>query len=172
MDFTIVEGLARIGNDGNVLAPCYTDAVATRDRPLEILVVENNPADARLTIETFKEVGVTDGILCIPDGDDALAYLRREGAHSGASLPHLIFLDLNLPKTPGLTVLAEIKNNPKLKVIPVVVVSGSNDPHEIREAYELHASCFIYKPSNLNQFIRFIRSCYEFWGTVVTLPPM
>jgi chemotaxis family two-component system response regulator Rcp1 len=146
--------------------------VATRNRPLEILVIENNPADARLTIETFKEVGVNDGILCIPDGDQALAYLRQEGAHSGASLPHLIFLDLNLPKKPGLAVLAEIKNNPKLKVIPVAVVSGSNDPREIREAYELHANCFIYKPANLNQFIRFIRSCYEFWGTVVTLPPM
>lgn len=140
-------------------------------KALEILVIENNPADARLTVEAFKEVGVEDGVLCIPDGDEALAYLRREGKHSSAALPHLIFLDLNLPKTPGLVVLEEIKSNPELKVIPVVVVSGTNNPAEVREAYELHASCFIHKPADLNQFIRFIRTCYEFWGTVVTLPP-
>lgn len=140
-------------------------------KAFEILVVENNPADARLTVEAFKEAGLNEGILQLPDGEQALAYLRRQGDYSKASLPHLIFLDLHLPKIPGLVVLAEIKNNPILKVIPVVVVSGSHDPGEVRKAYELHASCFIYKPADLEQFLGFIRTCFEFWGSVVTLPP-
>lgn len=133
---------------------------------MDVLVVENNPADARLTVEAFREVGLPEGVRCIPDGDEALAVLKADGP-----LPHLIFLDLDLPKTPGLKILDEIKTNPRLKVIPVVVVSGCNDPRQVREAYELHASCFIYKPVHLQQFLRFIQSCYEFWGTVVTLPP-
>ena len=123
-------------------------------------------------MEAFKEVGLTSGVLCIPDGDEALAYLLREGKYSGVCLPHLIFLDLSLPKKPGLVVLAEIKTNSKLKMIPVVVVSGSHDPKQIREAYELHANCFVYKHTDLDQFVRFIKSVYEFWGTVVTLPPI
>jgi chemotaxis family two-component system response regulator Rcp1 len=139
-------------------------------KPFEILVVENNPAHARLIIEAFKEAGLHEGILQLRDGDQALAYLRRQGEYSKASLPHLIFLDLHLPKVPGLVVLAEIKENPALKIIPVVVISGSPDPGEVRKAYELHASCFIYKPADLEQFLWFIRSCYEFWGSVVTLP--
>jgi CheY-like chemotaxis protein len=85
--------------------------------------------------------------------------------------PDLIFLDLHLPKKSGLEVLAEIKANPRLTITPVVVVSGSGDPHEIREAYELHASCYVRKPDDLHNFLKFIRICYEFWGGVVTLPP-
>ena len=138
---------------------------------LEVLVIENNPAEARLTLEAFREVGLTEGVRCLPDGDEALDYLRQEGRHSGAEHPHIIFLDLNLPKKPGLVVLKEIKSNPDLMVIPVIVVSGSTDPKEIREAYELHATCFIRKPSDLDDLIRFISTCYAFWGTVVTLPP-
>ena len=139
---------------------------------MEILIIENNPADARLTMEAFREIGIQDTVQCIEDGEEALALLRREGHHAGRQRPHLIFLDLNLPKKDGLQVLKEIKTNPVLKIIPVVVVSGSNDPKEIREAYELHASCFIYKPNDLHQFLRFIQTCYEFWGNVVTLPPL
>jgi DNA-binding NarL/FixJ family response regulator len=98
--------------------------------------------------------------------------VRREGKHSDKLLPHLIFLDLNLPKKPGLVVLKELKEDATLKLIPVIVVSGSEDPKAIREAYALHANCFIYKPADLDRFLRCIRTCYEFWGATVTPPPM
>jgi CheY-like chemotaxis protein len=137
---------------------------------LDILVIENNPADARLTLEALREIGRSEGVTCVPDGDEALALLRREGRHGDASLPHIIFLDLDLPRTSGLRVLEEIKTNAQLKVIPVVVVSGCDDPREVRKAYELHANCFIYKPGNLEAFLRFVHVCYEFWGGVVRLP--
>jgi two-component system, chemotaxis family, response regulator Rcp1 len=94
-----------------------------------------------------------------------------EEKYAGHPHPDVIFLDLHLPKKSGLEVLAEIKANPRLVVTPVVVVSGSADPHEIREAYELHASCYVRKPDDLHNFLKFIRICYEFWGGVVTLPP-
>jgi two-component system, chemotaxis family, response regulator Rcp1 len=144
----------------------------TAKKHLNILIIDHNRADSRLIVEAFKEVGLTEGVECKEDGNEALAYLRREEKYSEAALPHIIFLDLSLPKKPGLVVLAEIKNNPVLKVIPVVVVSGSHDPKQIREAYELHACCFVYKPGDLNELINFIRVCYEFWGTYVVLPPM
>src|SRR5689334_1092097 len=131
-------------------------------KKMHILIVENDPATARLTKEAFNEAGLNGGIVTVPDGDAALAYLRREGAHSNEPEPDLIFLDLHLPRKSGLEVLAEIKQNPKLRVTPVVVVSGSANPSEIREAYELHASCYVRKPDDLDQFIVFARSCYEF----------
>ncbi len=144
---------------------------SAKDAPLELLIIENNPADSRLILEAFKEIGITDNVHCLRDGVEALAFLRQEGDHAGAPRPHLMFLDLDMPKKPGLQVLAEIKSNPRIKTMPVVVVSGSNNPAEIREAYELHASCFISKPGDLHQFFRFIQTCYSFWSTVVTLPP-
>ena len=137
---------------------------------LEILIVENDPATARLTIEAFREAGIQEGVKCVKDGDQALAYLRHEGEHHAAVHPDLIFLDLHLPKKSGLEVLTEIKANKRLVVTPVVVVSGSEDPQEVRRAYELHASCYIRKPNDLHQFLKFIAICYEFWGTVVSLP--
>jgi len=137
----------------------------------EILIIENDPAAARLTREAFREAGIHEGVRSIPDGDEALALLRREAAYADAPLPDIIFLDLHLPKKSGLEVLAELKATPRLKVTPVVVVSGSDDPREIREAYELHANCYIRKPNDLFQFLKFIAICYQFWGAVVTLPP-
>lgn len=138
---------------------------------LDVLIVENDPAAARLTKEAFREAGLTQGISSFPDGDEALAYLRKEGKHAGSPHPDVIFLDLHLPKKSGLEVLAEIKGNPTLRATPVVVVSGSDDPSEVREAYELHASCYIRKPDDLHEFLRFIRVCFEFWSSVVTVPP-
>jgi chemotaxis family two-component system response regulator Rcp1 len=137
---------------------------------LDILLVENDPAAARLTKEAFREAGLSEGVRSVPDGEEALAYLRREEKYADHPHPDVIFLDLHLPKMSGLEVLAEIKSNPRLVVTPVVVVSGSADPHEIREAYELHASCYVRKPDDLHNFLKFIRICYEFWGEVVTLP--
>jgi two-component system, chemotaxis family, response regulator Rcp1 len=110
-------------------------------------------------------------IYSVPDGDEALAYLRRENRYAGRPYPDLIFLDLHLPKKSGLQVLAEIKANPKLTATPVVVVSGSANPKEIREAYELHASCYVRKPEDLDAFLRFIQVCFMFWGSIVSLPP-
>jgi two-component system, chemotaxis family, response regulator Rcp1 len=137
---------------------------------LNILLIENDLAAARLTKEAFREAGLGEGVRSVPDGEEALAYLRREEKYANHPHPDVIFLDLHLPKMSGLEVLAEIKRNPRLLVTPVVVVSGSADPHEIREAYELHASCYVRKPDDLHNFLKFIRICYEFWGEVVTLP--
>ena len=138
---------------------------------LDVLIIENDPAAARLTQEAFREAGLLKAVKSIPDGDEALAYLRREGRHALEPHPDVIFLDLHLPKKSGLTVLAEIKENSHLSATPVVIVSGSENPQEIREAYELHASCYIRKPNDLDEFLRFIKVCFEFWGSVVTLPP-
>ena len=138
---------------------------------LQVLIVENDPAASRLTQEAFRETGVTEGVRCVPDGEEALDLLRGRGKYTGHPHPDIIFLDLHLPKKSGLEVLKEIKATERLQAIPVVVISGSDDPREVREAYELHASCYIRKPNDLHQFLRFIAVCYEFWGTVVTLPP-
>ncbi len=138
---------------------------------LDILLIENDPAAARLTKEAFREAGLKECVSSVPDGEEALARLRHEGKYGEEPHPDIIFLDLHLPKKSGLEVLAEIKGNPRLKLTPVVVVSGSDDPQEVREAYELHASCYIRKPDDLHHFLHFIRVCFEFWGSVVTLPP-
>jgi chemotaxis family two-component system response regulator Rcp1 len=137
----------------------------------EVLIVENDPAAARLTKEAFREAGIHEGVRSVPDGDEALALLRRQAQHADAALPDIVFLDLHLPKKSGLEVLSELKSSPRLKATPVVVVSGSDDPREVREAYELHANCYIRKPNDLHEFLRFVAVCYQFWGAVVTLPP-
>ncbi len=137
---------------------------------LHILIVENDPAAVHLTKEAFREAGMVEAIMSVPDGEEALALLRRKGRYAEHAHPDLIFLDLHLPKKSGLEVLAEIKEHPRLKLTPVVVVSGSANPKEVREAYQLHASCYIRKPDDLYEFLLFIKICYEFWGTVVTLP--
>jgi chemotaxis family two-component system response regulator Rcp1 len=139
-------------------------------RGLDILLVENDPAMAELIRIAFREAGLHEGVTAVRDGDEALAYLRREEQSAEHSHPDLIFLDLHLPKKSGLEVLKEIKTNPSWMVTPVVIVSGWADPIEIRKAYELHASCYVRKPSDLEQFLRFAKVCFEFWGSVVTLP--
>lgn len=138
-------------------------------KPLSVLLIENDPAAAVLTREALKEVGLHESLVAVSDGDEALKYLRDQENSSEDRHPDVIFLDLHLPKKSGLEVLKEIKENAAWKVTPVVVVSGSNDPREVREAYELHASCFIRKPADLDEFLHFVRICYEFWGSVVTL---
>lgn len=143
---------------------------SAQKRKLDILVVENDPAAALLTKEAFREAGLTDFVYSVPDGDEALAYLRRKEKYADRPHPDLILLDLHLPKKSGLEVLKELKESPTLRVTPVIVVSGSSDPREVRRAYELHASCFIRKPDDLYEFLEFVKICFDFWGSVVTLP--
>jgi chemotaxis family two-component system response regulator Rcp1 len=140
-------------------------------KEITILVVENNDAEQRLMLEAFKAAGITSGLVYVTDGEDALMYVRGEGKYKGHITPDLIFLDLSLPKVSGLEVLREIKSSPDLMHIPIVVASGSDDPAVIRAVYALNGNCFIRKPNELGQFLRFIEMCYEFWGTVVTLSP-
>lgn len=141
-----------------------------RKQELDILLVENDPAMARLTHHCLQEAGLKERVTALPDGEQALDYLYRRGRFSDAPRADLICLDLHLPRKSGLQVLAEIKREPSLKAIPVLVLSGSENPDEVREAYELHASCYIRKPDNLDEFLRFIRVCFEFWGDIVLLP--
>lgn len=140
-------------------------------RPIEILLVEDNPGDVRLTIEALKEGKVRNHLSVARDGVEALAFLRREGAFTSASRPDLILLDLNLPKRDGREVLAEIKEDPVLRRIPVVVLTTSKADEDILRTYELHANCYITKPVDLEQFISVVRSIDDFWLAVVRLPP-
>jgi CheY-like chemotaxis protein len=145
--------------------------VVARPRNLEVLVVQSNPVDTLLTVEAFKSAGVTSGLRCVTDGEDALMYVRREGGYASVRIPDLIFLDLSQPRISGLEVLKVIKSTKELMHIPIVVAAGSDDPKFVRAVYELNGNCFIRKPGEMREFARFIESCYQFWATVVTLCP-
>lgn len=138
--------------------------------PIEILLVEDNPGDARLTIESFKEHKITNHITHVTDGVEALNFLRREGDYSDASRPDLVLLDLNLPRMDGRQVLAEIKSDPVLRRIPVVVLTSSEAEEDILKSYDLHANCYVTKPVDLDQFFEVIQSIESFWCTVVAIP--
>lgn len=139
--------------------------------PIEILLVEDNPGDVRLTKEALKEGKVVNNLHTVGDGEEALAYLRRQGPFTQATRPDLILLDLNLPKKSGREVLAEIKKDPDLKRIPVVILTVSEAEQDIIKSYNLHANCYITKPVNLEQFMEVVQSIENFWLTVVMLPP-
>jgi len=141
------------------------------ERPIEILLVEDNPGDVRLTIEAMRDAKVLNRLNVVYDGVAALAYLRREGSYAGATPPDVILLDLNLPKMDGREVLAAVKNDEKLKRIPVVVLTTSVAEEDILRAYNLHANCYITKPVDLEQFIAVVRSIDSFWFSIVRLPP-
>jgi chemotaxis family two-component system response regulator Rcp1 len=143
----------------------------TYSRLIEILLVEDNPGDIRLTEEALSENKVVNSLHVARDGVEALAFLRREGRFAGAPRPDLILLDLNLPKMDGYEVLSEIKNGPELKRIPVVILTASDAEQDILRSYDLYANCFITKPVGLNEFIEIVRSIEGFWVTIVTLPP-
>jgi CheY-like chemotaxis protein len=138
--------------------------------PIEILLVEDNPGDARLAIEALREAKVGNRLNVVQDGVEAVAFLRREGRHAQAPRPDLVLLDLNLPRKDGREVLAEIKGDADLKRIPVVVLTTSKAEQDILKMYELHANCYITKPVDLDQFMNVVRSIEEFWLTVVKLP--
>ena len=139
-------------------------------RTIEILLVEDNPGDARLTLEAFKEGRVLNNLVVMKDGVEALAYLRRRAPYAAAKTPDLILLDLNLPRKSGREVLAEIKSDEQLKVIPVVVLTTSADDQDVARAYNEHANCYITKPVDLEQFLRVVHSIEDFWLTLVRLP--
>jgi chemotaxis family two-component system response regulator Rcp1 len=140
-------------------------------RPIEILLVEDNPGDVRLTQEALREGKVRNHLHVAADGVEAMAFLRREGQHAHAPQPDLILLDLNLPKKGGREVLAEIKEDPELRRIPVVILTVSKAEEDVLKSYNLHANCYITKPVNLDQFLEVVKSIEDFWLTVVMLPP-
>lgn len=143
----------------------------TQVKPVTILLVEDNAGDVRLTREALHEGKVANDLIVASDGIEALAILHREGAHRDAARPDLILLDLNLPKKDGRQVLAEIKRDPSLMRIPVVILTTSKAEEDIIRTYDLHANCFITKPVDFEKFVSVIRTIDEFWLTVVRLPP-
>jgi two-component system, chemotaxis family, response regulator Rcp1 len=140
--------------------------------PVEILMVEDNPGDVRLAVEVLKEAKVHNHISLAKDGVDALEFLRQRGPYANVPRPDLILLDLNLPRKDGREVLEEIKTDPDLRRIPVVVLTSSQSEEDILRAYDLHANCYITKPVDFDQFIRVVRTIEGFWLTVVKLPPV
>jgi CheY-like chemotaxis protein len=137
----------------------------------DILLVEDNPGDARLAQEALKEGRMTTRLQVVVDGVEAMAYLRREGGFANSPRPNLVLLDLNLPRKDGRQVLAEMKADADLRRIPVVVLTTSQAEQDILRSYDLHANCYITKPVDLDRFISVVRSIEEYWCSVVTLPP-
>ena len=141
-----------------------------RTTPVEILLVEDNPGDVRLTQEALKESKVTNNLSVAEDGVEALAFLKREGKYADAPHPDLLLLDLNLPKKDGRELLEEIKADENLRRIPVVVLTTSKAEEDILRMYNQHANCYITKPIDFDQFIEVVKSIQDFWLTIVKLP--
>lgn len=140
-------------------------------KQIEILLVEDSPGDVRLTQEALAEAKIRNRLSVVNDGLDALAFLQREGKYEDAPRPDLILLDLNMPRMDGRELLAAIKQKDSLKIIPVVVLTTSEADADILKSYELHASCYITKPVDLEQFITVVAGIEEFWFSIVKLPP-
>ena len=142
----------------------------SESRPIEILLVEDSPSDAALTIEALKEGKIANRLTHVEDGVDAMDCLRQRGKYAKAARPDLIMLDLNLPRKDGREVLAEIKNDPDLKLIPIIVLTTSRSDKDILQSYQLNANCYITKPVDFTNFVEVVKSIEQFWLTVVTLP--
>jgi CheY-like chemotaxis protein len=140
-------------------------------KPVEILLVEDNPGDVRLTKEALKESKIINNLNVVTDGIEAIAYLNNQGDFKSKPRPELILLDLNLPKKDGREVLAEIKQDKELARIPVVILTTSEADEDILKTYELHANCYITKPVDIEQFIKVVKSVGDFWFSIVKLPP-
>lgn len=139
--------------------------------PIEILLIEDNPADIRLTQEAFREARLQNTIHVVQDGVNAMAFIRQTAPFQQAPRPDLILLDLNLPKKDGREVLKEIKSDTHTRTIPVVVLTTSNDEADVLRSYDLHANAYLVKPIDILQFIKMIQSLEDFWLSVVKLPP-
>ena len=140
------------------------------DRPIAVLLVEDDPGDVLMTREAFEEYKMRNTLHVVSDGVEALAYLRREGDFANTVRPDLILLDLNLPRKDGREVLAEIKADPKLHTIPIVVLTTSRAEQDVLRSYELHANCYITKPVDMDRFVDIVKLLEEFWFTIVKLP--
>jgi chemotaxis family two-component system response regulator Rcp1 len=140
------------------------------NRPKTLLLVEDDPADARLTIEGLRNAAVREGTRIVRDGEHVLAFLRREPPYETAPRPDLVILDLNLPRRRGLDVLADIKTDKHLRSIPVVVLSTSNSATDVHACYARQANCFVTKPGDLHQYLAVIHAIEEFWLEIVTVP--
>jgi chemotaxis family two-component system response regulator Rcp1 len=142
----------------------------TRGKPIEILLVEDNAGDVRLTREALKDAKVITSLHVARDGEEAMEFLYRKGKYVGAPRPDLVLLDLNLPRKDGREVLAEIKADEDLKRIPVVILTTSKSEEDVLKSYNLHANCYVTKPLDLDRFIGVVRAIEDFWFTVVKLP--
>lgn len=139
-------------------------------RPVDILLVDDNPGDVRLAKEGLKENRLINNLHVVWDGEEAMTFLRKEGRYANAVRPDLILLDLNLPKKDGREVLADIKSDENIKRIPVVILTTSKKEEDIMKTYGLHANCYITKPLDLEQFVKIVNSIRGFWFEIVTLP--
>jgi len=140
-------------------------------QPIVILLVEDEPGDSYLTIEALKSAKILNRVHLVEDGVQAMAFLQREAPYTDATRPDLILLDLNLPRKDGRQVLAEIKHNPSLNSIPVVVLTTSSADEDVLQSYNLRANCYITKPVDLEQFMTVVKATQEFWLSIVKLPP-
>lgn len=140
-------------------------------KPVEILLVEDNPGDVDLARDALEKGRVKNNLHVVMDGEAAMAFLKRQGAYEEVPRPDLILLDLNLPKKDGREILAEIKVDPGLKRIPVVVLTTSQDEEDVLKSYNLHANCYLAKPIQLDRFFRMVQSIEDFWLSIVVLPP-
>jgi CheY-like chemotaxis protein len=147
-----------------------TSAPLEWGRPLEILLVEDNPGDVLLTREALREAKVLNRVTVTSNGEEALAVLRREGDHAGSVRPDLVLLDLNLPRLSGLEVLTAIRTDPALASLPVVMLTSSAAERDVGDSYALGVNCYVTKPVDLEQFLHVVRSVEQFWFSVVTLP--
>ena len=138
---------------------------------IEILLVEDSPGDARLTKEALKESKLYNKLVIVGDGEEAMQFLRKKGKYSEATKPDMILLDLNLPKKSGRDVLAEVKNDPELRRIPIVILTTSKAEEDILRSYDLHANCYITKPVGLKQLVEVVNTLENFWFSIVKLPP-
>jgi chemotaxis family two-component system response regulator Rcp1 len=147
-----------------------TISTAVGGTPIEILLVEDSPGDVRLTREALRDAKVQNTLHVASDGIEAISYLWRQGIHADAPRPDLILLDLNLPRKSGREVLEEIKLDPSLKSIPVVILTTSSAEEDILRSYQLHANCYITKPVDLDQFMKVVKTIDNFWLAIVKLP--
>ena len=139
--------------------------------PIEILLVEDNPGDARLAVEALKDSKINNRLFHVKDGVEALQFLHHQGEYAHASHPDLILLDLNLPRKDGREVLAEIKEDSELRLVPVVVLTTSEAERDLVRTYDLHANAYVVKPIDLNRFIEVVQAIEDFWFAIVKLPP-